>query len=635
MATEIPWGEVRSKNFRIIGRDDAGELNETATKLEQFRNFFERIFPLEKSGYSPPTNVIVFPDSVQFRDFKPVEGGRVKNWVAGYFLPGEEINYIALAGDSDPRQTYRIIFHEYAHYLLEESKGGGRFPLWFKEGLAEYCEGIELSEPGRAVFGLPNKSHQALLKKGERIPWDVFFQTDSEKLNQMPESRVGLFYAQAWAVFHFLMHGTTEGDRSVPSLLKIFSKGPRNADPEKINSFKNPAGMATGIEIYLLRKNLPTRLLEAPDLANSKRLWQKYSISENQVLGFQGDLLYRLNKLKMAEEVLEKSLSDGGAGSARSLAVSGLVKMRTNDFTRARSFLKKSVELEPDNYLYRYYLAFVITRQGADENGTVRGYLAEDARLIWESLEKAIELNPQFPNSYDLFAFTGIVQNEKLEESLELIQRALEINPENQKLRLRIGEIYSKKREFEKARRLVGEIFQNPDDGQIEKKAEYLLEKIDFDQKQWELVKQRNREKNPYAFESDEPLTEERREDLNRRIVTDSINRNLRKKGENEKRITGKIAQIQCRSGAVFYSVTTEQGQMVFSTPGFNKLLLFTYDINLKGGQIDCGSDLSRTLAIITYIPETEKGSEVAGKIVSIEFVPEYFKLVEVKEKEN
>ncbi|NNE99596.1 MAG: hypothetical protein HKN25_11305, partial [Pyrinomonadaceae bacterium] len=54
------WVKVKSKNFTLIGNAGEKRVREVATKLEQFRHTFTRLFP-NMSYKSPiPTSVVVF-----------------------------------------------------------------------------------------------------------------------------------------------------------------------------------------------------------------------------------------------------------------------------------------------------------------------------------------------------------------------------------------------------------------------------------------------------------------------------------------------------------------------------------------------------------------------------------------------
>ncbi len=78
-----------------------------------------------------------------------------------------------------------------------------------------------------------------------------------------------------------------------------------------------------------------------------------------------------------------------------------------------------------------------------DESGYTLGYAPEKAALMRRSLQKAIELKPDFTESYRLLAFVNLVNNENLDESLVLLKKGLTFQPGNQDYALLEAQILS------------------------------------------------------------------------------------------------------------------------------------------------------------------------------------------------
>jgi len=122
------WIKVSSKNFTLIGNASEKEIRQVATRLEQFRDVFTRLFTTAKFDTPVPTTVIVFKSMGSYKPFNPGNN-------AGYFQKGEDVNYITLTTDAT-QNPFSVIYHEYVHLLLENTSGN--VPTWFNEGLAEY-----------------------------------------------------------------------------------------------------------------------------------------------------------------------------------------------------------------------------------------------------------------------------------------------------------------------------------------------------------------------------------------------------------------------------------------------------------------------------------------------------------------
>lgn len=92
------WMSVRSKNFLLIGNASEKDIRKAATRLEQFRDVFTKLFPKVKINSVAPTRVIVFKNRTAFKPFMPAYQDKI-NEVAGYFQPGQDVNHIVLTAE--------------------------------------------------------------------------------------------------------------------------------------------------------------------------------------------------------------------------------------------------------------------------------------------------------------------------------------------------------------------------------------------------------------------------------------------------------------------------------------------------------------------------------------------------------
>src|SRR6185295_13444194 len=164
--TRDQWRSVRTNNLLVIGNADAEKLRQVAAWLEFFHSAFARLVSRNVLDASVPTTVILFRDEASFTPFKPLYQGKPAN-VAGYFQPGEDVNYIAISLDGGGRDPYTTAFHEYVHLHLRDSVPG--IPLWLNEGLAEFYGALQFSS-GQALLGAPIPAYLRLLRNREMLP---------------------------------------------------------------------------------------------------------------------------------------------------------------------------------------------------------------------------------------------------------------------------------------------------------------------------------------------------------------------------------------------------------------------------------------------------------------------------------
>src|SRR5262249_39306255 len=141
-------------------------------------------------------------DDEAFKPFKPVYQGRPAN-VSGYFQSGADANFIALNGEID---TPTLIYHEFVHSLTKDTTL--RLPAWASEGLAEFYSTFRAGSSGTMVdLGRPIDHHVVLLQQKPLIPLDTLLAVDQRSPYYSEESKQGIFYAQSWALMHYLMAG--------------------------------------------------------------------------------------------------------------------------------------------------------------------------------------------------------------------------------------------------------------------------------------------------------------------------------------------------------------------------------------------------------------------------------------------
>src|ERR1044071_9834245 len=118
LSAKETWTSVRSQNFFLVGNASEKEIRQVATRLEQFREVFAKLFPKVNFNTPVPTTVVVFKNDSAYKPFKPVADGKTVD-VGGYFQSGEDVNYITLTPEraSGAPNPYGTVYHEYTHLL--------------------------------------------------------------------------------------------------------------------------------------------------------------------------------------------------------------------------------------------------------------------------------------------------------------------------------------------------------------------------------------------------------------------------------------------------------------------------------------------------------------------------------------
>ena len=177
--TRDHWHSVRTNNLFVIGNADDESLREVASWLEYFHTAFARLVSRSSIDSSVPTTVVVFRDQASFTPFKPLYQGRPAN-VAGYFQPGDDVNYIAISLEAGERDRFATAFHEYVHLHLRDSAPGA--PLWLNEGLAEFYSSLKFTG-GEVQIGAEIPEYLNLLRTREMLSLKTLFSINTTLRN--------------------------------------------------------------------------------------------------------------------------------------------------------------------------------------------------------------------------------------------------------------------------------------------------------------------------------------------------------------------------------------------------------------------------------------------------------------------
>ena len=611
------WTRVSSKHFTLIGNASDKEIRQVATRLEQFRDVFERLFTNAKFNTPVPTTVIVFKSMGSYKPFNPGNN-------AGYFQKGEDVNYITLTTDAT-QNPFSVIYHEYVHLLLDNISGN--VPTWFNEGLAEYYSAFNIEEDRKVHLGELIPYHLETLRSGKLYPFRQLFAVDNYSPEYNEGSKRGMFYAESWALVHYLILG--KGGQRMPQLGRFIQLTSANVplDEAVKQAFQmDVEGLQKELKSYIeghtFRMQVATfeRKLEFENEMSSNPL------TEAEAQGYLGDLLLHTNQLKDAEPRLQQALQlDPKLAMAQ--ASLGIVKMRQGQFSEAKKNLQEAVSGSSNNYLAHYYYAYVISRESMDSANMVRSYSPEDAATMRAELKKAIELKPDFPESYSLLAFVNTVTGEELDQSIDLLKHALALSPGRQDISLHLAQIYFRQQKFDLAQQTL-EPLRSAKDRRLQQQAEMLLASIKRYQDQMAQY-------NSARAAADQPALQ--RSDRTQVVVegdkepsaNDLLRENLRPLEPGEQRIQGTFLKLDCdNKGVAYFSIQAADRVYKIRATALQRVQLTAY--TTAPPEVSCGPRKSPENVVLTYRPTSDTKdakAKIDGDAVALELVPKDFLL--------
>ncbi|MBA2737443.1 MAG: tetratricopeptide repeat protein [Pyrinomonadaceae bacterium] len=642
------WLQVRSKNFNLIGNASEKDIRKVATKLEQFRETFRQLFSQMNLNSPIPTNVVVFKSDGSYKPFKPKRAdGKIDNNIAGYFQPGEDVNYITISTEGEDADTYGTIFHEYVHFIIETNFGKSEVPPWFNEGLAEYYQTFVIEKDQEVKLGLPQNNHLALLQQTKLFPLDTLFKISNYALHQNADHSRSIFYAQSWALIHYLI-----ANKKTEGLAKFLTLSMKDVPAEKAfqDAFQtNYAQMEKDLKKYVEQNTYKYSMITFKNKLLFETEMQTSPLPEADSNAYLGDLLYHTNRADDAETYLQKAVTLKPDSSMANTTF-GMVKIRQRKYDEAKTYLEKAISEDQKNHLAFYRYAYLLSRENRDEFGFVAAYSKETTTKMRDLLKKAIAINPGFTESYELLAFIGLVNNEQLEEAVLYLKKALKYQPGNQRYAMRIAEIYLRQDKYAEAGAIAEKIAKTADDPETKSQAENLTLQLrqrqeieasnEAARKQYEAnVAEASKNGGQPVFvrrsSNEKTLTPEELAKIEAEEKMLSVNQALKKPEAGEKQVIGRIQKIECKGKTVIYTIKTDGENFTLSSKDFGSLILTAFVPDAENAQVGCGESIADINAVLTYKPQTDAKNVNRGELVAVDFVPKNFRFMDAGEKRN
>jgi tetratricopeptide (TPR) repeat protein len=634
------WTSVRSKNFFLIGNASEKDIRRVGTRLEQFRDVFTRLFSAVDFSSPVPTTVIVFKSNSSYKPFKPVVDGKISE-VAGYFQAGDDVNYITLTTEANRDNPFSTIYHEYVHLLINNNYGKANVPPWFNEGLAEYYSAFEIEDDQKVYLGRLIANHILLLRQQRQlIPLKTLFDVDYASLHRNKNEAKGIFYAQAWALVHYLILGE-QGQRRV-QMGQFFSLMSKNVPTEQAfrQAFQTDfATMEKELKKYIEGRNFQEQLATFERKLEFDSTMQSAPLSEAEALSHLGDLLLHTNRLDEAATSLQQALALDPK-QAMAHASLGVVRMRQKRFDEAKQHLQQAIATNSQNYLAHYYYAYALSREGMGEDGRVSDYPAETAREMRAALRKAIQLKPDFPETYHLQAWVNLVTGEQLEESIELIKKALTLSPGNEEYAFVLAQIYLRQQNFDAARQTIEPLARTGSDPQMRANAQSLLRAVANMQEQMARYKERQSDSAPTSNddgggtpqlrrrgEAGATSQSNQREERSEADVTSSaLQEALRKPLVGETQVQGLLTRIECSAKGLIFHIKINGRVLKLQSESFESIQITAFTQE-AGNEISCGVRKQENAVVVVYRPSTDARAKTDGLMLAMDFVPSSFHL--------
>lgn len=464
-ASAASWTRLRSQNFLFVGDAPEGAIHRVARSLEQFRNVMALVLPGASDSSAVPPVVIVFSSDRAFTPFKPRYKGRPIENVGGYMHLSDDVTYIAM----NVERSRRAVFHEYTHFLIANTIGV--VPPWLNEGLAEFYQMYE-DDGGRAAIIRPSFSHLRLLQRRPLMALSELLAVEQDSPHYNEGDRRGIFYAQSWALVHYLAVGSASRSGQLSDYLDRVERG-TPLDEAFRGAFKTEPGVLEQ-ELRNYLRNLPLRTLRLnfPEKLEAAPVARGDAIPEPEAQGYLGDLLARVTP--DAGRAYLQTLVSAHGQNARASASLGLLDLREGRIDDALARLERAVAIEPQNGAFQGALGRALAEQlqGKQKDLDVVVAILARARAV---LTRAADLEPSSAHVLATLGYIEHVDGADLVRAATLLEQAIRLAPARDPYRLMLAEVLVQQKQYDRAVSVLRALLARGDDEAIRAEAQALL----------------------------------------------------------------------------------------------------------------------------------------------------------------
>ncbi|MFZ3215374.1 MAG: DUF1570 domain-containing protein [Candidatus Acidiferrales bacterium] len=432
------WFEVRSPNFIVVSNAGEKEARKTAIRFEQIRAVFRRSLPYASAHASPTITILAVKDENSMRALLP------EDWVKGHAHPAglflESMNqYMALVQlDAPGTNPYNTIYHEYYHSLTLPYFPN--LPLWLTEGLAEFYGNTQISD-SEVGMGRADPDLIAELRQGAFIPLQVLFQVDHSSPYYNEENQTSIFYAESWALTHYLMLGDKGSHRAMlNAYLGALSQG-ENSEQAAAKGFGDLKHLQDALLSYIERNGFYYAKAPPPPEIPTGDL-QVRELSDAEVDAYKGGFAAVRGRTQDAKILLEEAVKLDPK-SALAYQYLGFAEYQDHERAEALADFTRAIELNPKNALTRYLRAYLTSQQA--------GKIGSDQQMEAD-LREAIADSPDFAPPYGVLAVYLSVQGDNLPEALTMAQKAVAFEPGNSTYQLDLAQVLARMLRYDEAR---------------------------------------------------------------------------------------------------------------------------------------------------------------------------------------
>ena len=615
------WTLLTAGSLTIIGDQSPATLRDIALQIEQFQIVVGSLIRNADRPPAVPTMVYVVGTKKRLDPLVPLYKGKPAS-LAGFFGQSSDVNHIVMCLEGFD-ESAQIAYHEYTHLLVRNAVR--TVPAWLNEGLAEYYSTYHLVDRGKAAtVGRAQRDHILLLRE-RYLPLDTLINVDQSSPMYNEGERRTIFYAESWALTHYLMVARPNGGETINRYVREIAEGRPPGEAFTTAFGKTPVELDRELRDYLRSLTFKEYRYQFADKLSVAEPGPARPLTAGEIEAWLGDAQRRVQREAEGAPRIERAAAAEPDRATTQMAL-GLLRLSQKKLDEGFEALGRAAALAPRDFLTQFVCG--VARVYADPGGS-----DDHRRQALATLKQATQLNGASAEAHAMLAYVQMLSEDTLADARASIDQALALAPGRIDYWLRYADIRLLQGDRAAARAVLTPIAAIAFDRTLAAAARERLDVItEHEQERARVQAQRDAlsagalaaaasdgtsatpETAPHGDVATHDETTERRGGLILRAVR-----------AGEERALGRLLRIDCSSDAVRFTVDADGRRVVVAAARMEDIQLtaFLDDPNFT---ISCGPRPPAERVFVTWRPEDRWGPGANGTAVTVEFVPPSFK---------
>ncbi|QYJ08110.1 DUF1570 domain-containing protein [Qipengyuania flava] len=470
LPVQAAWHRAESDHFVIYADDSEKDLARFAEALEKYHAAMSLVTGREVEKPSPSNRVTIYAVGGSRSMRKLAE---TKN-VGGFYMPraGGSVAFVPDVRPSygEPRHSFRVLLHEYAHHFLI---GSARFgmPRWMDEGGAEFFASARFMRDGEVHLGRAANHRAGELAFATKVSMEELFERGNVQRGGTVER--DSFYGRSWALYHYLTFSEERKGQLLDYARRI-AAGQSSLDAAR-SVFGDIDALGHEVDEYLKQRKMNAFVIAPDRLTINPVIVRPVSAGMAEMM----PVIMRSKrgvKREQANEVLidAREVAAAYPQDADVLAALAEAEYDAGNLTEAIAAADAALAIDPASKNALVQKGYALFAQARDAEDADAAYA--QAMKPFSALNRLEQDHPlPLIYYYQSFVRRGAAPNETARHALE---RASRLSPFDRSLAMNAGLMQAREGKIALARRTLQPVAANPHGGRMADDAQRYLDEL-------------------------------------------------------------------------------------------------------------------------------------------------------------